>query len=175
MRNAATPEEAQAAIEPRLAALGRAHARLTGGAWKGSDLREAAISALEPYDDGSGRVRLSGPPVCLPPQPAMSLALMLNELATNAVKYGSLSAAEGGVDLFWSVEPSPGDNGAATLDLVWREHGGPPVQEPALRGFGSRLIERGLASAIGGTATLAFSREGVMCRVKGMLAPSRSD
>ena len=170
LRTAATPADAQAAIEPRLAALGRAHARLTGGGWEGSDIREAAISALEPYDDGSGRLRLSGPPVRLPPQVAMSLALMLNELATNAVKYGALSTAEGGVDLSWSAEPSPEPRQSSNLHLVWREHGGPPVDEPAGRGFGSKLIERGLASAIGGVATLTFAREGVICRVQGTLA-----
>ncbi len=169
LRAAATPAEAQAAIDPRLQALGRAHTMLTVGGWEGSDLRTAATVALESHDDGSGRFRLSGPPAWLSAQAAMSLALVLNELATNAAKYGALSTAEGGVDLSWSVEPAPGTAGSAKLELVWREHGGPPVAEPLRRGFGSKLIERGLASAIGGTATLTFPRGGVVCRVQGTL------
>ena len=172
LRTASTPAEAQAAIDPRLTALGRAHEMLTGGGWEGSDLRPAAVAALQPYDDGSGRFRLSGPPAWLSAQAAMSLALMLNELSTNAAKYGALSTPEGHVDLSWTVEPGA-DGASSKLHLVWREHGGPPVKEPARRGFGSRLIERGLASAIGGNATLTFAPGGVTCRVEGSLAVHR--
>ena len=170
LRAAATPADAQAAIDPRLAALGRAHIMLTGGGWEGSDLREAAVSALAPYEDGSGRLQLLGPPAWLSAQAAMSLALLLNELATNAVKYGALSTVQGRVDLSWTITQHAEAGGSPKLELVWREHGGPPVELPAKRGFGSKLIERGLASAIGGHATLSFPCEGVICRVEGTLA-----
>ena len=177
LRSVATPAEAQSAIDPRLAALGRAHDRLTSGGWEGSDLRAAVADALQPHDDASAsRFDIDGPPVWLPAQAAMSLALVLNELATNAAKYGALSTPQGRVGLSWTLRPGAPD-APNRLDLLWRERGGPPVREPAKRGFGSKLIERGLASALGGKATLAFDHDGVTCRVEGNLeareAPSR--
>ncbi len=171
LRDAATPAEAQAAIDPRLASLARAHERLTSGGWEGSDLRAAAMDALAPYDDvATSRFDLEGPPAWLSAQAAMSLALMLNELATNAVKYGALSVAEGRVLLSWTLQADASPDGPLTLDLLWRERHGPAVREPARRGFGSRLIERGLASALGGKATLAFDHDGLTCRVRGQIA-----
>ena len=67
-----------------------------------------------------------------------------------------------------------GSGRSRDLHLVWREHGGPPVEEPDRRGFGSKLIERGFASAMGGKATLTFARGGVICHVQGTLAALRA-
>jgi two-component sensor histidine kinase len=87
--------------------------------------------------------------------------MAMHELATNAVKYGALSTPEGRVAVHWRVEaetPRP------MLALEWRESGGPPVIAPARRGFGSRLIERGLARELDGECRLVFDKTGVTCR-----------
>ncbi len=171
LRGAATPAEAQAAIDPRLTSLARAHERLTSGGWEGSDLLDTARDALQPYDDiSASRFDIKGPPAWLPSQAAMSLALMLNELATNAAKYGALSTQEGRVELSWTLQAAGAQDGMGRLELLWRERGGPAVRKPERRGFGSRLIERGLASALGGKAALAFDHDGLTCRVEGNLA-----
>ena len=175
LRGAGTPSEAQAAIDSRLAGLGRAHDRLMTGGWEGSGLREAAVAALLPYDDGSaGRFTIEGPPAWLSAEAAMSLSLMLNELATNAIKYGALSTSAGHVELTWTLGCEPEEAAATRLDLLWRERGGPPVTEPIKRGFGSKLIERSLVGTLRGTATLAFEPNGLTCRVQGRLTAMQS-
>ena len=129
------------------------------------------MDALGPYDENlATRFDMEGPPVWLPAQAAMSLSLVLNELATNAVKYGALSSPEGRVGLSWTLEPGTGPGTPDRLSLLWRERGGPPVLEPARRGFGSKLIEGGLSSVLGGKATLSFDHDGLTCRVEGNLA-----
>jgi two-component sensor histidine kinase len=88
--------------------------------------------------------------------------MALHELATNAVKYGAWSTPEGRVEIRWRVDP--GDAGDR-LHLEWRERGGPPVVPPKRRGFGSRLIERGLAAELGGEVRMRFDPEGLVCVV----------
>jgi len=171
LRMALTPAAAGDAIDSRLAAMGRAHEMLTRNGWEGSELRAVVGAALHPHDDGAAsRFRIDGPSAWLPAQAAMSLTLLLHELGTNAAKYGALSVATGHVELSWTVEAPAGTAGGRNLHLVWRERGGPPVEVPPTRGFGSKLIERGLASALNGSAVLTFPREGVICRVEGRLA-----
>ena len=171
LRTAATPAAAQEAIDKRLAALGRAHEMLTHNGWSGSDLRTVVDAALRLHDDGTAsRFHIDGPKAWLPAQAAMSLALLLHELGTNAAKYGALSAPDGRISLSWTVDLPDKADGSRALHLVWREHGGPPVETPPARGFGSKLIERGLASALNGSAVLTFAREGVVCRVDGRIA-----
>jgi two-component sensor histidine kinase len=92
--------------------------------------------------------------------------MALHELATNAMKYGALSTPEGRVHVAWDLAPDPG---AARLDLTWTERGGPPVKPPTSRGFGSRLIERGLAAELSGSATIDFHTDGVVCRIRALL------
>jgi two-component sensor histidine kinase len=97
---------------------------------------------------------------------ALALAMALQELATNAVKYGALSAPKGEVRIGWSLERRE----PPRLSLRWEERGGPPVAPPAARGFGSRLIERSLAQDLGGTAAIDFRLTGVVCTVEAELA-----
>ena len=92
--------------------------------------------------------------------------MALHELATNAMKYGALSTAEGRIRVVWDLAPEPG---AARLDLTWTERGGPPVKPPTERGFGSRLIERGLAAELSGSAAIDFQPDGVVCRIRALL------
>ena len=92
----------------------------------------------------------------------LALAMALHELGTNAAKYGALSSREGRVCLHWSSTDLDGD---PRIEVVWQEHGGPAVHEPAQRGFGSRLLERGLKHDLGGGVELAFAPDGVRCHL----------
>jgi two-component sensor histidine kinase len=159
------PQAFEDAFLARIVALARAHDLLTSVAWEGALLRDVIGQTLAPYvgDDGETRARFSGPNVRLGPNAAVSLTMAFHELATNAAKYGALSVVTGRVDVDWQV-----DNPArpARLEIVWRETGGPKVSPPRRRGFGSRLVERGLAREFDGQVTLSFDPEGVCCRMQ---------
>jgi PAS domain S-box-containing protein len=166
LRNAVTPEDAQRAFESRLIALSRAHDVLTREKWEGASLYEVVAQALEPYSDrGEDRLHLSGPHVRLAPRTALALAMAVQELATNAAKYGALSGTTGEIAITWNVEAGE----PAVLRLRWEERGGPPVEPPARRGFGSKLIERSLAHELQGTVRIEFARTGVVCTLEAPL------
>ncbi|WP_425375063.1 PAS domain S-box protein [Methylobacterium nonmethylotrophicum] len=171
LRNATDPAEAREALAARLIALGKAHDILMTGEGESADLRAVLAGALSIHDDGRpGRFRLGGPPVPCGARAALSLALMAHELATNAVKYGALRVPDGYVTLGWTVT-DPAD---PVLALRWQEHGGPRVVPPARRGFGSRLIERGLAGSVGGEVATHYPPEGVICTLTAPLAELRT-
>jgi two-component sensor histidine kinase len=101
--------------------------------------------------------------VALPPGAAQPLAMALHELATNAVKHGALSVSEGRVTVSWSVEGGP----EGVLRLCWTEAGGPPVrQPPARRGFGSRVLEGTLRGQLGGSVTMGWEADGLVCTME---------
>jgi PAS domain S-box-containing protein len=146
----------------RLLALSAAHDVLTRENWEGADLDVVVAKALAPHmPSDPARLRLDGASVRVSPRLAVSLALALHELGTNAIKYGALSNAVGVVDLDWSLV---GD-AEPDLHFRWRESGGPSVCEPTRRGFGLRLLERVLADDIGGQVALGFAPEGLSCVV----------
>jgi PAS domain S-box-containing protein len=169
LRNAATLDKAQAAFEARLLALSSAHNVLTRESWEGANLREIVAEALAPYSNKrEDRMHLSGPDVRLPPQMALALAMALQELTTNAVKYGALSNEVGEISIRWTLDRA---QEPPQLHLRWQESGGPPVQEPKRRGFGTRLIERSLALDLDGSVRIEFSPGGVVCTVEAPLMP----
>jgi two-component sensor histidine kinase/integral membrane sensor domain MASE1 len=150
-----------ASFTDRLMALSRAHDVLTRQSWEGADLMAMVQGAVQPFETDAGeRFHLQGPHVWLGPQQALAIAMALHELATNAAKYGALSSSEGRVDLTWEA---PADGG---LKMVWRESGGPPVSAPTHRGFGSRLLERGLAAELRGTVTVDYRPDGLVCVIE---------
>ena len=157
LRTAPDPAAFREAFEARLMALSATHDLLTATSWRSAQLRDVLLSEVQPH--GAERYSLSGPDVALAPAPAVALGLLAHELSTNAAKYGALSVPEGRVSVDWRVE-------GGTLDLAWRETGGPPVTPPQRRGFGSRLIERSLEGALGGAAELDFAAAGLVCRVR---------
>jgi len=158
-RGDAADERARNAFEARLIALSNAHTVLTATNWEGANLRDIAGRALAPFCNGHGepdRFAVDGADVQLHPQMALALAMAFHELASNAIKYGALSTIEGHVALHWTVA-------GGRLRITWQETGGPPVSAPASTGFGSRLIERGLARELGGPVTLNFQPTGIVC------------
>jgi two-component sensor histidine kinase len=119
---------------------------------------------------------LAGPPVLLAPRAALTLGMIVHELATNAVKYGALSVAGGTVEVDWSLEPrefKPGGAEPPILRLQWIERGGPPVRSPRRRGFGSRLILRGVATDLDGQAWLDFEPLGLRARMEFPIKPPK--
>jgi len=157
LRNADDLDEAREALAARLIALGKSHDILLSGRSDSAPIAAVIEGALSLHQDRKGRFRTSGPDLRIGPSAALALSLMLHELATNATKYGALAKPDGYVDLAWTVSGEPT---SAEFKLLWTEHGGPPVAPPNRRGFGSRLIQRGLA---GGAVDLRYLPEGVVC------------
>jgi two-component sensor histidine kinase len=108
------------------------------------------------------RIVLDGPPTWLKPNQALALSMAVHELGTNALKYGALSTAAGRVNIAWRVTP---EQEGHRLRLRWREEGGPEVSAPSKKGFGTRLVERGLAGDLAGEVALTFEREGLVCTI----------
>jgi PAS domain S-box-containing protein len=154
-------EEARRRFEARLMALSRAHNLLTEQNWGGAPLDRVVRDSTGhlPHD----RFEVEGEPFWLGPRAALALALAFHELSTNAVKYGALSGEHGKVRISWAVE-------GQILRLQWKERDGPAVAEPAARGFGTRLIERGLASDLGGSARMRFESDGLLCLIEASVA-----
>ena len=166
LRGASDPADAFARLEGRLLGLSAAHNILTERHWEGATLTEIVERSVRPFaGEARRRVQVRGAEVWLRPEIAVALSLAFHELATNATKYGALSLDDGFVEVTWS----PGD-ARTPLEIVWAEHGGPPVSPPGRRGFGSRLLERNLARELGAPTSLEFRPEGLVCRIR-MAAP----
>ncbi len=145
----------------RLASLARAHDLLTGHSWTSASLEEVLRTAVEPFRlrGTQDRFTIQGPPVMVMANPAITLTLMLHELATNAAKYGSLSAPGGIVAVTWTHAEEPS---GASVHFTWSESGGPTVHAPDHKGFGSRLLQTG-ALQLGGSIELTWRGEGLLC------------
>jgi PAS domain S-box-containing protein len=168
MRNAGSLDEARDAFGARLLALAHTHDVLMQGSWATASIRAVVLGATTPHDDGRpGRFRIEGPDLNLGPKTALSLALTLHELGTNAAKYGALSSVGGHVEITWRVEDG---DGGARWHFRWQEKDGPSVSPPTRRGFGSRLIERGLAGGLGGQVELSYPPTGVVLTIDASLA-----
>ena len=165
LKAAGSLEEAAPILESRLMALSRAHNVLTRETWEGADLSEIVAGAAGPYCVAD-RCHTVGPDVRLSPAMALALAMALHELAVNAAKYGALKGETGRVDIRWHVE---GASPHRRLVLRWQEVGGPPVRPPARRGFGTRLLERGLGHELGGTVRIEFLPRGLVCSIEAAL------
>lgn len=150
-------ETASANFNERLRALSSAHDILTKTRWTEASMVEVIDAALAPLPPG--RVSVDGPDVALGPKKALSLALAVNELGTNALKYGALSNDTGRIAINWVIEA--GDE--PMLKWTWTEAGGPPVEAPSRRGFGRFLIERVLATDFNGTVRIDYRSQGVEC------------
>lgn len=162
LRNTERSSEARALFESRLSALARAHDLLTHEHWEGASLAEVVDRALSPFRTSGERIRVEGPFVRLTPKQALALSIALHELATNASKYGALSGEEGEVSVRWTLADD-------RFRLSWIESGGPRVEPPTRTGFGARLIQRNLASELGGSAVIDFRPTGVVAEIEAPL------
>jgi PAS domain S-box-containing protein len=163
-RTSTTMEQFVAGLNGRIQSLSSAHHMLTEAHWSGAALREIVTSQIEVSGGDLSSVDIVGDDVFVPPQTALQLTLMLHELATNAVKHGSLSRPQGRVTVSWTTEASD----APRIILLWTERGGPAVAPPAARGFGTLLLERsGKLPHL--RARLEFDPKGVVCRIEANL------
>jgi PAS domain S-box-containing protein len=159
LSSATSLKDYAASFEARLIALARAYNLLTENNWQGADLATIVRRTLAPFAS-EGRIRLGGPPVALTPKLTLALSAAIQELSTNAAKYGALSVEQGRVDVAWTRE----DDGVVAFR--WEERDGPEVKVPARRGFGTRLIQDILAAESGWTVTLDFSPSGLQCAMR---------
>jgi two-component sensor histidine kinase len=144
-------------FEGRLLSLARAHDVLTHRSWSDAELGDVVAAALAPFR-GVYDIQAAGPAIAVNPQQALAVSMALHELATNAVKYGALSCPGGAVRVEWTRD-------GGDWRLTWRELNGPPVSGPAAPGFGTRLLEHGLARQLGGAVQLRFEPTGVSCEI----------
>jgi PAS domain S-box-containing protein len=171
-------------FQARLMALARGHDLLTARTWRGAVLDEVVQAALAPWRAAEGgqqqppqqpaRIQIEGPPVWLEPRQALALALALHELATNAAKHRALLRPEGRVVVRWQHDRQDGMS-----TLTWQEQGGPAVRAPARRGFGTRLLQRGLSSELGRDAAVSLRYDaagfGATIRFRAAAPPAGAD
>jgi two-component sensor histidine kinase len=150
------------AFTSRLFALAGAHDLLARETWVSANLERLVHSAL-PGLIADGRMAVAGPPVRIGPKQALALSMALNELATNAMKYGALSVAGGRVELGWRCD-------GGECKIRWTERGGPPVAPPRRQGFGMRILNRALAMELERPVELLFEPTGVECVISVALA-----
>ena len=151
-------ESFAASIGGRIQALARAHDQITEGNWGPRSLAGLISTEAAAFlDGGAHRVQIEGPAVLLQPEAFATMALVIHEMVTNAAKYGALSNRSGRVLVDWAT-----DHGS--LVLQWREIGGPPVQAPTRRGFGSTIIERSVPHDLNGEASIDYALDGLRAR-----------
>lgn len=157
LRRTPNPAAFADAFQGRVQAIARAHAMLSSRTWSGAELHAILRDQVTPGASDEHRVSVSGPSVLLPPQLALHMAMVAHELATNSRKHGALSIAAGMLDISWTTH---GD----TLELTWRERGGPPVRAGTKQGFGTTMIERTI-SGHNGTAEMSYCKDGASWRI----------
>ncbi len=163
MRMSPKPAEAFERIQARLMAISRTHDFLNMSDWGGVSLGRLLQGELEPHTSlDPERIALSGQMIVLDSTAALSLGLVFHELATNAAKYGALSAETGRLQVRWALT---GEGATDTIAIDWIESGGPPVRAPRRKGFGSRLIEGSVTGRLSGTVAMDFARDGLRCRM----------
>ena len=163
LRNEPDPVQARKSIEGRLIMLSRAHDVLTRETWGNPKLHEIVNEAISAFQTSRDRINVDGTEVRLVPRQALALSMALHELATNATKHGALSVDQGTVSLHWELSKT---TAGRKLHLRWREKNGPLVKKPTRRGFGSRLLEAGLARDLNGEVTVNYAADGLTCEIE---------
>lgn len=155
-----TPEGLKQAIEGRIQALANVHKLFVESRWSGAELHALIKDELAAYTvKGESRTHIEGPNLLLRTDKAQAIAIVLHELATNAAKYGALSAGGGRVHVAWSLGPDGG------LVLRWNESRGPPVEPPKGRGFGMRVMESIIRDQLKGEMRFDWRSEGLACEI----------
>jgi PAS domain S-box-containing protein len=165
LSHSSTADDLKKLIEGRINALAKVHTLFVESRWAGAELHTLVTQELLPYrGEREGRVRINGPAVMLEPNTAQAIAISLHELATNAAKYGSLSTADGDVEIVWS----PTADGR--LSLRWTESGGPTTTPPTHRGFGTGIIEKIIGGQLGSEVRFDWRAQGLTCEIALLLA-----
>ncbi|WP_298878665.1 HWE histidine kinase domain-containing protein [uncultured Bradyrhizobium sp.] len=152
-------DEFASVLGGRIQALARAHDQITNLNWAPVALRTLLESEAGAYlGSRADRVKIDGPEVALDPKAFATLALVVHEMMTNSAKYGALADSTGQVEVVWRVDPN------SSLEIEWKESGGPPVQPPSRRGFGTTIIERSVPFDLKGEAEIRFDLLGVQAR-----------
>jgi two-component sensor histidine kinase len=168
-RGVSSVDDFEERLLSRLQAMADAHSLLFEVNWGATPLRRVIRRILEAFRrDGAGTFELTGPDVPLDPKEALALGMIVHELATNAAKYGALSASGGQVLVSWQTES--GDDGVDQLEVIWQETGGPAVTQPVRNGFGTTLISRSVTHELGGNVDMDFAEAGLRCRLRFPLA-----
>src|SRR5262249_32286740 len=150
-----TVREAEAAVLNRLRSLAETHVMLMDKEWQGANLAEVVCREMSPY---AGRVEINGPDIMLPPKAAQNFALALHELSTNAAKHGALSRTRGRVRINWHVATAAE---SSVFTFRWEELGGPPVNPPTEKGFGSAVLEQVMADYCDRPPRIEFAPTGI--------------
>jgi two-component sensor histidine kinase/CheY-like chemotaxis protein len=154
-RTTTSIEHGQKAMEGRLLALSRAHDLLMQVSWSNASLTRTVSGATEPFDSqGNRRFHFNGPDIKVASSAVIAIAMTLNELCTNTTKFGALSTPAGSVEVAWTI-----DEQKQRLCLTWIERGGPPVQPPTRRSFGTRMMES-LGQQLNGQVRLSYEPSG---------------
>ena len=152
-------EEFSSVLGGRIQALARAHDQITNLNWAPVALKSLVESEAGAYLGArAGRIRMDGPEVALDPKAFATLALVVHEMMTNSAKYGALADSTGQVEVLWRLDEG------SSLVIDWKESGGPPVQPPSRRGFGTTIIERSVPFDLKGDAEIKFDLLGVQAR-----------
>ena len=156
-------EAARKAFLDRLHAMARSYELVSRDQWSEVSLHDVVRQEIEPYRTGrDDRIAIDGPAVSLKPRLALSLGMIIHELGTNSVKYGSLSVADGSLEISWATERRSSNS----LVLDWIERDGPPVGKAPQRGFGLTLIEREVSHGFGGKARIEFEERGLRVNLR---------
>jgi two-component sensor histidine kinase len=159
LTQARTANDFKKAIAGRLQALSNAHTLLAQSRWTGAELRTLVTEELSPYcPDGASRAVINGPEIVLTAKSAQSIAIVLHELTTNAVKYGALSVPKGRVRVEWSIAETH-------LVIRWSETKGPRVTPPSREGFGTRVVAKIIDAELEGKMRLDWHRGGLRCEI----------
>jgi two-component sensor histidine kinase/DNA-binding NarL/FixJ family response regulator len=160
LRTATSIAHGQEAIEGRLVALGRAHDLLMQSSWANASLVATVRGATEPYDGkGAGHFSIEGPDIGITSGAVIALAMTFNELSTNTTKFGALSVPNGRVEIAWTI-----DEATQRLRMTWTEIGGPAVQAPSRRSFGTRMMGS-LGQQLNGKVELAYEPTGFVYKM----------
>ena len=156
-----SPDEQQA-FSQRLTALAGAYDLLLADDWTSADIAAVVDKTLGPHVHSRRQIEADGPPQRLPSQLVLALSLVLHELATNAVKYGALSVETGRLIITWAPKPQAPE----VIAMTWQEAGGPPVEPPTRRGFGSKLLVRAFQSQFHSRIDFDYAIDGLKCRIE---------
>jgi two-component sensor histidine kinase len=165
LRKATDPAAIRESIESRLFALAGSHDLLSRENWEGAGLVDLVNAALEPFGIAhgrAGRLVIAGKNIRLTPKATLALGVAFHELATNAVKSGAFSNDTGSILIAWAIETAPAGN---RLVLRWQEKDGPPVAPLRRKGFGSQVIEHGLAHELEAVVHLDYRADGLVCTI----------